>query len=515
MKYIILIIFLLLSFNLVKSQPADFTEKVDKYIEKAYKDWKIPGMAIAIIKDDKIIFEKGYGVKEINKPGKVDKNTMFGIASNTKAFTASAIGILVDQGKLNWNDKVIKYLPYFKMYNDYVTNNFTISDLLSHHSGLKTFSGDLLWDATSYNRKEIIERIQYLKPKYGFRAHYGYSNLMFLVAGQIITEVSDTNYDDFLKYHFFKPLKMDNTNSSIKYQNKENLAIPHVEKNNKIIPIKYISWDNIAPAGAINSTVDDMAKWIKLQLNQGKLDGKQYFSKEVSIKIKSSQTIEEISSSDRYFFPSMHFHTYGMGFDLFDYHGKKIVNHSGGLDGMISQVVMVPEENLGFVILTNSINYLPTALMYKILDIYFEKENLDYGAMFLKYYKFRQNKVNKNNKQLYATINDSLKTKFDINKYTGTYEGKLYGNTTIKLKNNKLFLQFEPAKLFNSELTHWQADTFLVEFKEFPSLPVGKAYFVYKNNKINELKIDVPNPDFDFTELKFYYKPNKNSENKE
>ena len=274
MKYIILIIFLLLSFSLVKSQPADFTEKVDKYIEKAYKDWKIPGMAIAIIKDDKIIFEKGYGVKEINKPGKVDKNTMFGIASNTKAFTASAIGILVDQGKLNWNDKVIKYLPYFKMYDDYVTNNFTISDLLSHHSGLKTFSGDLLWDATSYNRKEIIERIQYLKPKYGFRAHYGYSNLMFLVAGQIITEVSDTNYDDFLKYHFFKPLKMDNTNSSIKYQNKENLAIPHVEKNNKIIPIKYISWDNIAPAGAINSTVDDMAKWIKLQLNQGKLVNK-------------------------------------------------------------------------------------------------------------------------------------------------------------------------------------------------------------------------------------------------
>lgn len=509
MKNIFLFLIILLSINIAKSQPNEFITKVDNYINKSYKDWQIPGLAIAIIKNDSVIFEKGYGVKEINKTGKVDKNTMFGIASNTKAFTASAIGILVDQGKINWDDKVVKYIPYFKMYNDYVTANFTIDDLLSHRSGLKTFSGDLLWDGTDYTRKEIIKRIQYLKPKYGFRAHYGYSNLMFLVAGQIITEVSDTNYDDFIKYHFFKPLKMTNTNSSIKDQNKENLAIPHFIKDGKVIPIDYISWDNIAPAGGINSTVDDMSKWIKLQLHNGTLNGKTYFSKDVSNKIKSSQTIEEISKSDKYLFPSMHFHTYGHGFDLFDYHGEKIINHSGGLDGMISQVVLVPEENLGFVILTNSMNYLPTALMYKILDIYFKDEKYDYSELFLKYFNYYQNKTTKNNKYLYSSINNKLKPKFEYNKYIGTYGGKLYGNATIEQKNKKIFLQFEPAKLFNSELTHWQADTFLVEFKDFPSLPVGKAYFTYKDNKIDELKIDVPNPDFDFTELKFYYKTDK------
>ena len=478
---------------------------LDNYIEKSYKDWEIPGMAIAIVRNDSVIFIKGYGVNEIGKSQKVDENTMFGIASNTKAFTSAALGSLVDKGKIKWDDKVIKHVPYFEMYNDYVTQNFTIADLLSHHSGLKIFSGDLLWNATTYNRKEIIERIKYLTPAYEFRTHYGYSNLMFLVAGEIIPEVTGISYDDYLKTNFFEPLGMKNTNTSVKYhENSKNLAIPHTVKDGKIVTIPYISWDNIAPAGAINSSVLDMSEWIKLQLNNGTLNGKEYFSKKISREMWSANTINEISSTDNYLFPSMHFHAYGLGWDLFDYHGKKIVNHSGGLDGMISKVALVPEENFGFVILTNSMNYFPDALTYRILDMLLDKPKMDYSELFVRFIKQGNQMAIENEKTIEDARNKKLKSTTTSDKLVGTYGGKLYGDATITLEGKKLMLQMLPTPQYYSELKHWQADTFTVKFDEFPSLPTGKVYFTYdKEGNPTEFFIDVPNPDFHFTELEF------------
>jgi len=499
----IIVVFLLTTevFTINAQQSTVNLDSLNAYFEKCVKDWQIPGIAIAIVKNDSVIFAKGYGVRDILKGGKVDENTMFGIASNTKAFTSAALATLVDQGKLSWDDKVIKHLPYFQLYDPYVTNEMTVRDLLCHRSGLKTFSGDLLWDASNYNREEIIRRARFLKPTYGFRSHFGYSNVMFLTAGEIIPAITGKSYDDYLKDVFFTPLGMKITNTTIKkHKETENVAIPHVKVDGKTVAIPYISWDNIAPAGAINSSVIDMSKWIKLQLNRGTLNGKQYFSKKTSSEMWKPQTLQDVSQVDA----SIHFHAYGLGWDLFDFHGKKIVNHNGGLDGMISQVVLVPEEKLGFVVLTNSINYLPTALMYKITEEFLGIKEKDYSSLFLSYIKMSEAADLKAQQDMEAKRIKNTKPSLSLDKYVGTYEGDLYGKATISLKNNKLVVQLVPTPSFESELEHWQFDTFRIKFKAYPSLPYGTINFVLDaEGNVEKMRIDVPNPDFDFTELEF------------
>jgi CubicO group peptidase (beta-lactamase class C family) len=503
MRHLILFILVTFTFSVFAQKPD--LQKLEVYIQKCMTEWEIPGMAVGIVKNDTLIFAKGFGIREIGKPEKVDENTMFGIASNTKAFTAAALATLVDEGKIKWDDKVTDYIPYFEMYDPFVTHEMTIRDLLCHRSGLETFSGDLIWDATTYTREEIIKRIKYLKPVYSFRSHYGYSNVLVLTAGEIIPKVTGKSYDEYIREKFFEPLGMKNTNTTIKkHAEYKNLAIPHARNNGKTVTVKYISWDNIAPAGGINSTVNDMSKWIKMQLNNGTQENHLFFTKDAQREMWSAQTVEDISKFDDYMFPSMHFHSYGLGWDLFDYHGKKVINHSGGLDGMISQVVLVPEEKLGFVILTNNINYLPYTLMYSIMDRFFNVEGKDYSSILVKYVKANEENKIKEEKEAEEKRNKNSKTTLPLEKYCGTYGGDLYGNATITLKEGKLNLQFVPAPDFFSVLEHWQYDAFVVEFKNFPSLPKGKVNFILNQNaEVYEFKIDVPNPDFDFTELTF------------
>ena len=240
----------------VQGQDAEFEaiiSKVDQYIQKSKDDWKVPGVAIGIIKNDSLVFAKGYGLRRIDKKDKVDENTLYGIASNSKAFTAAAIAILVDEGKVKWDDPVKKHLPYFELYDPYVSNNMTIRDLLCHRSGLKTFSGDLIWYGSNYSRKEVVQRAKYLKPSYGFRSHYGYSNIMYLTAGLVIEAVSGKTWDEFIKERIFIPLGMNNSNTSESVIVKQdNYAMPHITYKEEIIPYNYVKWDNIAPAGAMN-----------------------------------------------------------------------------------------------------------------------------------------------------------------------------------------------------------------------------------------------------------------------
>src|ERR1043165_332207 len=316
-------------------------KEIDEYAQKALRDWNIPGMAIAIVKDDKVIFAKGYGVRELGKPESVDEHTLFAIASNTKAFTASAVGILVDEGKIKWDDPVTKYLPDFQLYDPYVTREMTVRDLLSHRSGLATFGGDLLWYETNYDRKEIIRRIRYLKPIYSFRSRYGYQNIMFLTAGEIVAAVSGKSWDEFVRERFFNPLGMRMTTTSVRaFKPGDNVATPHNEMDGKVRVIRYSVVDNVGGAAAINSNVAEMAEWLRLQLGRGTYNGKQIFSSKVSHELWSPNTIIPISEAGEKFNPTRHFNLYGMGFFLSDYHGRKVVSHSGGLDGMISQVGM-------------------------------------------------------------------------------------------------------------------------------------------------------------------------------
>jgi CubicO group peptidase (beta-lactamase class C family) len=500
------IVFLVLS--IAASAKVNLSQ-LDRYFETARKEWKIPGMAVAIVKDGKVVLAKGYGVKEFSKKEKVDEKTLFAIASNTKAFTAAMLAILVDEGKINWDDKVRDWLPYFKLYDAYVTEEMTIRDLLCHRSGLKTFSGDLLWYETSYSTVEVIKRARYLKPGFGFRSGFGYSNIMFMAAGEVGSAAAGKPWKDFIKARIFAPLGMETSNIGTtdlkKYNNVS--AAHYVYLDGKTVTVPYSSSDNLGGAGSINSNVIEMAQWLKMLLNNGVFDNQRILSEESIWEMWSSHTVNRVTPSTKKLFPKTHFMSYGLGWGLSDYHGYKVIGHGGGLDGMISRVALVPEIKLGLVILTNSINGLPTALGYKIIDTYLGVKSKDWSSIYLERYRESVKKVMQRGTDITKKhVNDTC-TEIKLEDYTGLYGGPMYGDARVTLQKGKLVLELLPAPIFISDLTHLHYDTFLLTLRNtFSFVPHGRGtvQFIRDNEgTVVEMKLDIPNRDFWFDELEF------------
>ena len=366
--FLLFVLFVLPTFIFAQNYDAKLAE-INLYAEKVRRDWNVPGFAVAIVKDDKVIFAKGYGVRTLGKPEKVDDNTIFAIASNSKAFTTAGLAILVDEGKLKWDDKVTKYLPDFQMPDAFVTSEITVRDLVSHRSGLGTFSGDLLWYETTYTDDEVLSRIKYLKPVNGFRATYGYQNLMFMTAGKVLEKVSGKTWQDFVKERILLPLGMTRTTASVK-DLKSNVSSPHNESGGKLRSLPPGNVDSARAAAGLNSSVAELAQWLRLQLGRGTFNGKQIFSTKQSQEMWQQNLPIQISDGGMKFNPTRHFNGYGLGWFLNDYQGRKVVSHGGGLDGMISQTAMMPEENLGVVILTNSETGLPGWMVNKVFDVF-------------------------------------------------------------------------------------------------------------------------------------------------
>ncbi len=476
------------------------------YVEKACTDWNIPGLAVSIVKDDSLVFSEGFGVITEGKKDKVDGNTMFAIASNTKAYTASCVAMLVDEGKLQWDDKVIEYLPWFQMYSPYVTEAMTVRDLLCHRSGLATFSGDLIWYGSNHSREEVVKRARFLKPAHGFRETWGYSNIMFLAAGLIVEEVSGMSWDEFVHARIFKPLGMDRAiTSTHQLKDFSNVASPHNDVNGKNLVIEYLNWDNIAPAGSIITSANDQAKWIKLQLKHGKWGTKSIFSKAQQDVMWSPHSIEEYSAGAQQLWPGKHFELYGLGWSIYDYFGYKVVAHGGGYDGMISQTALVPELGLGFTILSNNINSLPYALMFQILETYIQpEERKDWSAVLLDFKKYRQQRDEKEKQEKEAARNKEARFSLPLKGYTGKYHCDVYGSATVSLEKDQLVVQFDHTAIFKGSLNHWHYDTFQITMTEVPSLPSGTCRFTLNEaGEVESMRIDIPNPDFDFTEFDF------------
>lgn len=492
----------------IQSQERDYSKELNPlstYYEHSRQAYDVPGLAVGIVKDGALIFAEGYGVKDITTNEPVNSKTMFPIASNTKAFTASALAILVDEGKISWNDKVVDYLPYFKLYDPYVTENMTIRDLLSHRSGLATFSGDLIWYGSNYSREEIIRRARYLKPTYGFREHFGYSNIMYIAAGEIIPVVTGKSWDGFIKEKFFKPLGMERSvTSTSDLQHYENIATPHTTFKDKTITIDYLNWDNVAPAGAIISDVEDVSQWLILNLNRGIYHNDTIFSPARSKEMWSQETTLGISGFAAHHWPSTFFKSYGLGWSLSNYLGHKVVGHSGGYDGMISYTCMVPDENLGFVILTNKNSGLYYPLVYKTLDVFLGGEEKDWTAFLLDLAEQRKSFDKDAEAKRLENKKSNTTPSLEPEAYTGTYGGDVYGDATVEIIDGTLVVQFVPSPMFRGELSHWHYDTFEITFTALPSLPPGTCTFILNaDGEVDEMVIDVPNPDFDFTELEF------------
>lgn len=481
-----------LFFNLTFAQQEKL-QKIDGYIQSAMKDWKMPGFAVAIVKNDSVVFAKGYGVRDIRTNEPVDENTLFMIASCSKAFTTAALATLVDRKKIKWDDQVIKYLPSFQMYDTWVTKEMTIRDLVTHRSGLETFSGDILWLGSTYDSKEVIRRARYLKPTSSFRSKYGYQNIMFSVAGSIIPVATDTSWSDYLKAHFFTPLGMNRSVTSInEMKAKGNYAFPHKIVNGNVATYNdFWSIETVAPAGAINSSVSDMTNWIRLQLKKGKFGDKQIFSERQSNEMWFNQTAMETAN-------------YGLGWFIRYWNGKKLLNHGGGMPGMISDVSILPEENFGLVILSNAETGMVTAIRNYIMEVFINKEPRDWNKTMLESWQKREEGFAKEDKRREDVRIKDTKTSLPLEKYCGTYEDAMYGKAEVSLKDGKLFMQFVPTPLFKGTLNHYHFDTFYIDWED-DFLTRGWVKFDMNfNAEIKRFTIEVPNsPDFVFTELSF------------
>ncbi len=479
-------------------------KKLDAYFKQARQDWEVPGYAIAIVKDGKVVYAKGYGVLEAGKKQIVDENTLFAIASNTKAFISASLAHLVWEGKITWNDKVVSFLPYFALYDSYTTSQATLKDILSHRTGLGTFSGDVIWYKSNYSAEEVIKHVKYVPQAYSFRAGYGYSNLMFITAGEVIKSITGMPWDKFVQRHILTPLQMDRTVTSVKNLDKMgNFASPHKTIDGKITPIPWVNWDNMGAAGGIISSVSDMSKWMILQMNNGINHGDTIFSPQAQVAMWTPQNSFEVSLASQKNMPTKHFSAYGLGWGIWDYQGRKVVSHSGGYDGMYSRVTMIPEEQVGVVVLTNAMTGITTPVTMRVIDELLNIGQRDWSKEALpkakKYAEYKKNRVEKI-KNAHVLNTQPL---VDETEFLGTYFDPFFGQVKIESSNNKLRIIFVNAPHLNATLTHWHYNTYQLNWDEIHAwFGFGTIQFTLNNsNKVTGIEFDVPNDDIFFNEI--------------
>ncbi len=485
----ILAIFIVLLPSLILAQqPID---SLDYFIQKQVIDYKIPGLAIGVIKDNEVVLKKGYGRISTTDSLPVTTQTIFPILSCTKAFTATAIGILVDQGKLKWDDKVTKYLPHFKLSNQITTNKLTISDILSHRSGLEGFEGDLLWYGTDYSRQEIVRRIQYSPLRNTFRKDFGYQNVMYLVAGLIIEKVTGETWNEFIQKEIFLPLSMSSSSTSINALLKgKNHAHPHLKDK----PIPLLNMDNIGPAGSINSNIEDMLTWLQLWMDEGAYKGKQLLSK-AAFQIITSPKVKVSNKSDE---------SYGFGWYIEDEKDGKVLSHGGGMPGYKSLVMVIPQSRVGIVILTNKISYINEQLAGVLLD-YMTSTSMNWELADRQLY-------GKNFRFSWDEESDSKYQAFipNLSGYQGVYEDTAYGKAIIEDRNGQAFLSLLPSKKqFTGQLYYLGRDKLKVVFYD-GFVPAGEVLF-YRgaDKKLRGFKLNIESSDFHFKYLNFIKKKNR------
>lgn len=510
-KHLIFLLLLSYSYNSV----AQITSpQVDELVEKTLKTFNVPGIAVAIVKDGKVILAKGYGVKSILTQEKVNANTLFGIASNSKAFTTAALAMLVDEGKLKWDDKVTQYIPEFKMYNEYVTNEFTIRDLLTHRSGLGLGAGDLMiWpDGSDFKVNDIIHNLQFLKPVSSFRTKYDYDNLLYIVAGEVIKKVSGKTWCDFIEERIMKPLEMKNSAASfLRLKDTTNIIAPHVPTDGKLKVISRYKNQTFDAAAGIYSSVNDLSKWMIMQLQNGKYGSEKQnrlFSEKEQNEMWQLQTIIPIPTRAPY---NTHFNGYGLGWFLSDIKGYKQVAHTGGLEGIVTQVTLFPELNLGIVVLTNQQSGAAfSAITNTIKDTYLDIPYQDYVELYGKKEKAKVSEADKTTDEVWATVAKNKKDKLKINykKYTGLYEDNWFGKILISEKKDKLYFNSKRSPRLVGEIFFYKDNTFALKWNNRSFNADAFLFFEFdKNEKTSSIKMkpisELTDFSYDFQDLDF------------
>jgi CubicO group peptidase (beta-lactamase class C family) len=478
--------------------PTDLNREIDGIVSEAMQIWNVPGLALVIVKDDRVLFSKGYGVREIGKPDKVDQHTLFAIGSNTKAFTVAAMGLFVQEGKLAWDDPVTKHIPTFKLYDSHATQMITLRDLLCHRSGLGTWAGDVL-QLSSYTTEEVVRRLQHIRPEYGFRAGYGYSNLMFITAGLIVSRVSGMSWDEFIRQRIFEPLGMtDSVTNPGYFGERTNIAAPHEDVGGELQTVIYRKDAHIGAAGSICASVADIASWLRLQLNQGGLDGKQIVDASIIEEMHTPHTPMRLNAIERRLFPSRHFAAYGLGWFLSDLHGRFVVRHTGGVDGMLSSTVLIPEERLGIAVFTNKLpNAAYIVLPHYLLEKLTGAVPQDWIQIYIDLEKEQNAKVKQAKKQQADSRARDTRPSLDLEKYAGKYDCLILGGASLRVEGSGLHIQLQAHASISGTLEHWHYDTFRCKWDDpvlgeslIPFISDGQGQVAEFRVKIREDWID-------------------------
>jgi len=451
--FVILSILTLSAFSAAKEEKKVNLKGFNEFVAKALAEWKVPGAAVSIVKDGKVIFAEGFGFRDVKNGIKVTPHTLFAIGSTTKAFTAATMGILVDEGKLDWDKTVRTYLPAFKLYDSFASEHMTPRDLVCHRSGLPRH--DLVWYGSSLGRKELFDRLQYLEPSKEFRAAWQYQNLMFMTAGYLVGQIAGTAWEEFCRKRILEPLGMKESNFSVTVSQKAaDFAFPYMEKKEKVEQIPFRNIDEIGPAGSINSNVLDMAQWVLLNLNKGKLGDKQIISEAALAQIHTPQmVIQQPIQYDEVLYPS-----YGMGWMIVPYRGHLMLQHGGGIDGFTSIVVFMPRDKFGLVVLTNmSGTPLPGIIAYNICDRLLGLDQVDWNKRIKEQRDKAKAEAEKAKKEVEKDRKLNTTASHPLEDYAGDYEHPAYGMISMAKEGNALKAQYE-SLTFN--LNHYHFDIF-------------------------------------------------------
>lgn len=447
--------------------PRDPSRELDAYVAKAVKEWNVAGFAIAVVHDGRLAFAKAYGVREVGKPEPVDTQTIFAIASTTKAITAAALGMLVDEGKVRWDDPVTKHLPGFQMADPYVTREVTVRDLLTHRAGLP--NADYLWTAGDNSRDEVVRRVRFIQPAYSLRAGYSYHNVMYTVAGEVVEAASGMSWDDFVRTRIFEPLGMSRSVTTLAAaEGRDNRAAPHWPAGDTLRVISNSLADGIGPAGSAWSSVADMSRWVKFLLDTGRVNDRPLLRPQTWAELFRPHTIlpggGQGSPIVRLTRP--HFRTYGLGWFQQDYQGRQVDFHTGSLNGMIAMNGLIREAGLGVYMLGNTDHAeLRHALMYKVFDLFLGLPARDWSAELLALYRADAARTDSMSRRNQAQRIEGTRPSLPIDQYAGTYTDSLYGSVVVTVEEGTPRLRRSPAQA--GTLEHWQFDTFRVRWDDW------------------------------------------------
>ncbi len=469
------------------------------------RTFDVPGLALAIVKDDTVVIAKGYGVRKLGETTPVDARTLFGIASNTKAFTATALGLLVEEGKIEWDAPVVGYLPAFAMWDPFVTRELTVRDLLVHRSGLGLGAGDLLWwPESTYDRKEIARRLRFIQPATSFRTAYAYDNVLYLVAGELIETISGQTWENFITSRILAKVGMTGTN--VRHSAAAgggNVATPHAPIDGKVRPIRPFESDNTNPAGGINSSAEDMAKWMRVQLSGGVLaDGSRLFSPATARQLTTIVTPMPVGNPPPELQPLRNnFRGYALGFNVLDFRGHKLVMHSGGLPGYVSRVAMIPDLNIGVAVLTNQESGEAfDSIAFHVLDHYLGAPAFDWIDGYTKTQARAEANIKQAESRGAASRDTSSKPSLPLAKYGGTYRDAWYGDITIAEEGGKLLMRFSHTPSLVGDLEHWQHDTFIVRWRDRELRADAFVTFALNpDGSIDQAKMRAVSPSTDFS----------------